>query len=215
MKKFFINWGLYCVVVLAFVLVKGIAFIIEHYQIPVIDLQPELLLAPKVTFLSVILALGMFQYNYFYSESKDEAGRLERGDFGPLWSDYVRQAEQLRQFINTQTPTSETSQQLGNLGATLNRMDEAISRARAEFINFMKGMLLDFSMRLALILSIGVLVFSSLAIDVLSLIGVSLPLDAPLYSQSTFLTSLVLFFVLILLFLSVVQSQFRWFNRLT
>jgi hypothetical protein len=200
------------------------------------------LIATKLTFLSIILALGMFQYKYFYDETKEVDERIEKGDFGPGWLEYVRQAQetqriveaeatqllQAQKILNGVTKTGNENQQLdvGSLRAslqertqkleqvrrTLSEMNSKIQSVKAEWEEFSRSILIDFAFRLALIFAIAFLVFASLIFDIVAALWQSALFNSVLYSQSTFLASLVLLFILFCLFLVVVQRQFRYFN---
>lgn len=107
-----INWGLYLGLAIGFILAAGIARLTTYYHLSVIPLPPQSLIAPKLTFLSIIVALGMFQYRYFYDETTHLDERVQRGDYGPGWAEYIRQAEQTRQFLQTEEQQQAQSQQV-------------------------------------------------------------------------------------------------------
>jgi hypothetical protein len=176
--------GLCIVLAAAFLLAGAIAFISMHFDVPIFSIRPESLIATKLTFLSIILALGMFQYKYFYDETKEVDERPEKGDFGPGWLEYVRQAQepqriveaeatqllQAQKILNGVTKTGNENQQLdvGSLRAslqertqkleqvrrTLSEMNSKIRSVKAEWEEFIRSILIDFAFRLALIFAI-------------------------------------------------------------
>ena len=97
----------------------------------------------------MMLALGMYQYGFFYSESIRSEERLERRDYGPGWTEYIQaiqrgeslirteeqQQEELQQSINRLSDASQTTAigyNLLELTTSINRKAEAIERWRSD-----------------------------------------------------------------------------------
>lgn len=77
--------------------------------------QAPTLLGPKLTFLSVLTALGLFQYRYFYDEMLDLSKKAQTGDFGPGWMDFIRELRDVRSALaEHQRQLAETQQALEN-----------------------------------------------------------------------------------------------------
>lgn len=246
-KNLIINWGLLLTPVVGLFLAVLIAWLIERLDLVLTALTAEVPLGAKLTFLSIIIALGMFQYRYFYDETSHLEQRAQRGDYGPGWADYVERTKQMKELLQAQEErlahsqailataqevvtrslsvegvnalrayeesVNATVRTLSQIRDAIPRMDKAIQRARTEFREIIRHNLLDFSVRLSLIFAIGILVFVSIAFSVVGLIWPHVASAAFLYSQSAFVASLVLFFVLFSLFLLVVQRQLRYHNR--
>jgi hypothetical protein len=114
MRKLIVNWGLWIVLAAAFLLAAAIAFISMHFDGPIFSYRPESLISTKLTFLSIILALGMFQYKYFYDGTKEVDERLDKADFGPGWLEYVRQAQETQRMVEVEDSQLLQAQQILN-----------------------------------------------------------------------------------------------------
>ncbi len=247
-RRWIINWGVIVIPVLALALAGVMAWLGEAYSLPIFRTSLEAMLAIKITFLSIIMALGMFQYRYFYDEATHLEQRAKVADFGPGWAQYAQQASEgkrlleaeearhtqmestlnaareaiqrepsrqgldaLQQYQETMIASRNNIDRLRNVHR---QMDEAIQRVSTEFRNIIRRHLLDFNIRLSLIFSVGILLFLSLACDVGRLIfSGSITYWLALYSQSAFVASLQMFFILFLILMIVVQSQLRYHNR--
>jgi hypothetical protein len=167
-------------------------------------------MGPKVTLLSVIIAIGVVQYNYFYSESRELQNRIERRDFGPLWADYVKQTEELRIALSKpDAHTRVTPEQFKQLQDGLTRMDEAILNAKNEWVAHFQNSLADFSIRFGFIYSIALLILSSISLDFVSQVWHASWLNPPFYSVIAFSTAIALSLLYLVFIIILVQTQIR------
>ncbi len=83
------------------------------------DVQMQWGIPAKLAFITMMLAFGMYQYEFFYSESIRLEERLERRDYGPGWTEYIQEIQRRESLIRTE------EQQQGELQQSLNRLSDA------------------------------------------------------------------------------------------
>ncbi len=211
MKRFIIRYGVYAIILFNVGLTVGVALAIRTYFPPVGDLANLSLIGPKLTLLSVVIALAIVQYNYFYSESREIEGRIERRDFGPSWANYMRQADEFRETLNNQESRNRmTPEAVETLQGTLRQMDDAISDAPNLWGVYFENNLADFACRFGMISSIALLIFSSVALDfVFQAWRLPTAVDPIFYSLVIFATALLLGFVYLMFMIFMIQVHMR------
>jgi hypothetical protein len=216
MKDAFVKYGVYGIVLVNLVLTVLVGLAIHRYFPPVNDLANLSLMAPKVTLLSVIIALSIVQYSYFYNECREIEERIEKGDYGPLWADYIRTAEESRVTLNSpDARTRYTPEVLSTLQNNLRRMDEAIARARGEWVVHLRAVLAEFTLRFGILGSIALLIFSSLALDFVFQVWNLKGLSPEFYSVITFFMSVILGLIYLIFMIVVIQQHIRNYHRTT
>ena len=80
-----------------------VGFIARSY-FPPVNVEGLSLLGPKVTLISVMIALGIVRYNHFYTESKDTKATIEKEDFGLFLDEYIKQIKTTRAELNKKEP---------------------------------------------------------------------------------------------------------------
>jgi hypothetical protein len=214
MKNLFIRYGAYGIVLSSFVLTAITALIIECYFFPVNDLKNFSLMGPKVTLLSVIIALGIVQYNYFYQECRQLEDRIEKRDFGPSWSTYVQETEKFRKTLeNPDIGARMKPEDIETFKLNLKHMDEAIAKAREEFVGFLDNILADFAFRFGMVFSIALFIFSSLALDFIFQVWGLERLNPGFYSIVTFFVALVLVLIYLIFLVFLIQTHIRNFQN--
>jgi hypothetical protein len=216
MQTFFIRWGVYCVV--GFFLSAAIiaTAVLRCFQISLPELGGGVsLIGPKLTFLSVVIALGIVQYNYFYQETREIRRNIEERDFGPAWRNHVRQIDQLRALLAM--PNVETrvqSAQLQSLQGSLDRAEAEIRRTTRDYVTWLNRSLVDFAFRLGMVLSIALILYSSLAVDVvLQIWKISTP-TLDVYSQVAFIITLGMATFYLFFLVYIIQSNFRLYHSI-
>jgi hypothetical protein len=216
MKDALIRHGVYGIVLVNLVLTVLVGLVIHRYFPPVNDLTSLSLMAPKVTLLSVVIALAIVQYSYFYNECREIEERIEKGDYGPLWADYIRTAEESRTKLNSpDARTRFTPEVLNALQINLERMDEAIGRARHEWVVHLRRSLAEFALRFGIIGSIALLIFSSLTLDFVFQVWGLKGLSPEFYSVVTFFMSIILGLIYLIFLVILVQQHIRNYHRTT
>jgi hypothetical protein len=216
MKDAFVRHGVYGIVLVNLILTVLVGLAIHRYLPPVNDLTNLSLMAPKVTLLSVIIALAIVQYSYFYNECREIERRIEKGDYGPLWADYIRTAEESRASLNSpDARTRYTPEVLNTLQNNLRRMDEAIARARHEWVVHLRAVLAEFTLRFGILGSVALLIFSSLTLDFVFQVWNLKGLSPGFYSVVTFFMSFILGLIFIIFMIIVIQQHIRNYHRTT
>lgn len=213
MKRFIVRHGVYTIIVISAVLTYCLGLVIQRWFPPLGDLTVLSSIEPKVTLLSVIIALGIIQYNYFYNECREVEGRLEKKDFGPLWTDYIKRAEDFRLAVNSPSaPARLTTEQFETLKGALKGMEEAIAKAERFWIDHLHNNLADFSIRFGIIFSIAALILSSVTLDFVYHVWRVSWVNPTFYAAVTFLMSIILIFVYLIILVVLVQNHIRNFQ---
>jgi len=216
LKKFFLKWGFYSVLLFCLLLAAAAMFFMWYLQVPPIRVEPDALLGPKLTFLSVIIALLMFQYDHFYRESGALKDRIAKRDFGPGWPAHINWVDQARWYLNAvqqMDPTVQPIPDIIGLRTQLEESERNIQRVEREFRDTLHRLLIGFSLRLGLMFSIGLLTFASVVLDVTSLIRDELRCWTDFYSQATFLTAILMMLFLIVALIAIIHRNFWYFRQ--
>lgn len=203
-----IRWGIWAVVVAAFLFSLLIDALSVYYRVPILgEISRAELVQYKLTFLSVWFIAGTFRYNYFYSEAEQMRKELRLNDFGPGWTNYWLEGERLRRILASRADAIDPETEAFRV--RLRAIDAELELIRAARMNDLKNWLFEGGLQFGVIFSMGVLLLVSLWLDLLILLKVSMPFYAELYSQSSFFTSLALFSCLFVIFLISFNREIR------
>jgi len=243
MRRFVINWGIYAGLGVGIVLAAAVSWLASVVELRIVPLEPQAALGIKTTYLALVAALVMFQYGYFQSECRALHERNEKGDYFPGASELLRQTENGRQllakaeverqrelaalaFIQNATSAQDYKSLLEEIKVSIQKRSETIEQYRATIEQLERAVepyrkwLRDLipetvhvhGKRLAALFSVGFTGAISVFFDVLYLLNNQWS-GLRFYSQTFFITSVLLFVVLIFYFSTIIQSQMQFFSR--
>lgn len=209
MKAALIKHGVYWVILICMVLTAFVAVLIR-FCFPPVNIELLSLLAPKVTLLSVMIALATVQYNYFYTETRATNTTIEREEFG-LYS-----AEELERIglAKASLTFGQVHPRLGTLTIDelkpqVDKVDADVSAARKEWVAYRDKSLAEFAVRFGVLFSIILLIFSSVALDFLFQVWGVKALDPSFTSVVAFTMAIALGLFYITFMLIMVQTHIR------
>lgn len=179
---------------------------------------PGAYLGAKLSFLSVTLALGMFQYKLFYDQLMEWSERVVEEDFGRGWSDARKKREALdRALLDIQRrrpQETDAAMEEENLKAELAALNKKFRGAYDNLAKSMNRLLVEYGTRLGMIFTIGFTLLASVLTDVLTL---WFPGIAPSFfrdwSNVSLICAIAEFLILLMIFLYVVQDNIAEFGR--
>jgi len=180
---------------LCFPLTIALAVVINSCQLPIIEPDLQQIPSYKFTFISVLLALGAFQYNMFVTIAERFRKIIDDEDFNPSWREYKQKTEELRIKILANPANSELLQWLEDLELRDKQINDYVDWHRTS----LPKVLIEASIRFVLIFSVGLGLLLSLWMDILELLGMRILLidfDNVAMSQSFLFAALILFAVL-------------------
>ena len=174
---------------------NSLAVVINSCQLPIIERELQQIPAYKFTFISVLLALGAFQYNMFATIAERFRKIIEDEDFSPNWREYKQKTDELRIKILANPAISESLQWLEDLKFRDKQINDYVEWHRTR----LPKVLIEASIRFVLIFSVGLGLLLSLWMDILELLGMRIlviEFDNLAMSQSFLFAALILFAVL-------------------
>jgi hypothetical protein len=199
-KKFsMLGWAVWlCVPV-----TTGVALLICSFGLPIIEPEPQQLPPYKFTFISVLMALGAFQYTMFFNYAETFRKVIDDEDFSPVWKNYKKDTDDLRHRIE-----SDPESPLRNQALTILSKREEQIRAYLEWNRkFLKRFLIESCIRFVLIFSVGLGLLISLVMDIFYFLDVWRKIDPLAMSQSFLFASLLLFGVLFVFFVLALSQE--------
>jgi hypothetical protein len=178
---------------LCFPLTIGLATLIYSFHLPIIDPNLQQIPAYKVTFIAVLMALGVFQYNMSIAEAEGHRKVIDEEDFSPAWREYKQKTDNLRNKILSHPPHEELPNEWLN---ELKFRDEQLKSYVEWHRTTLPRVLFETSVRFILIFSVGLGLLISLWMDILKLLGMwilSMDIDPVALSQSFLFASLIFF----------------------
>jgi hypothetical protein len=180
----------------------AVALLICSFRFPIIEPDPQQLPTYKFTFISVLMALGAFQYNLFFNYAESFRKVIDDEDFSPAWKDYKKESDDLRNRIRGNPESPQRVQAL----TILSKREEQIGDYLEWNREILKKFLIESCIRFVLIFSVGLGLLFSLSMDILYHLDIWQQIDPLAMSQSFLIASLVLFGVLFMFFSPCVES---------
>lgn len=175
----------------------GMAWFIHSLGFRTIEASLQQIPGYKFTFVSVLLAVGMFQYNYFYSQAEKLGNAVDDENYGPAWSKYIEDTNDLRRLIE------EVAEHLGmeKAKANLQFRDKQIAKVVDWHHRTLRRVIIDGCVRFILIFAVGLDLLISLVLDIIALLQMPMRFDPAAISQSFLFSALGIFACLFCFFI--------------
>ncbi len=183
-------WVWFCVP-----LIVGVSLFIHLFRLQVIETTMHEIPAYKFTFISVLMAVGVFQYNFFYQIVERFRRALEFEDYGPLWGAYIDAAKTLTAKITEHPEEPHIGEWQTELAIRVREINNHVEWHR----RMLRLIIIEGCIRFILIFAVGLGLLVSLSLDIIRLTQIPMRFNTPALSQS-FLFGALFFFICLFFF---------------